>query len=98
MQPKDHLQFAKPFYTQLSKWAFNNFIYMKLKFCWPAAESCDIANTLINISINKTPVLRGQCLIPDLTTELFTCNEQLMVYVTQDTLQITWQHFLLPEL
>lgn len=69
MQPKDHLQFAKPFYTQLSKWPFNNFIHM-LKFHWPAVESCDVAHIPINTSINKTPVLRGQCLIHDLTPKL----------------------------
>lgn len=89
MQPKDHLQFAKPLYIQLSKWAFNNFIYVKINFHRPAGESCDVARTLINTTINKTPVVRGQCLILDLTTQLFTCNEQLMVDVTQDILQIT---------
>lgn len=89
MQPKDHLQFAKPLYIRLSKWAFNNFIYVKINFHRPAGESCDVACTPINTSINKTPVVRGLCLILDLTTELFTCNEQLMVDVTQDILQIT---------
>lgn len=89
MQSKDHFQLAKPLYTQPSKKAFNSFIYMKIKVHWPACESCDVAHTLINTSINKNLGLTGQCLIHNLTTELFTCNEQLMVDMTHGTLQIT---------
>lgn len=96
MQPKD--QPAKPLHTQPSKLAFNTFIYIKIKVHWPAGESCDVAHIPINISNNKCPGLTGQCLIHDLTTELFTCSEQLMVDMTRGTLQITQYHFLLPEL
>lgn len=53
---------------------------MKINVHWPAGESCDVANTLINTSINKNPDLTEQCLIHNLTTELLTCNEH------------SWQH------
>lgn len=70
--------------TQPHKWVFNTDLHehkgsptCRWMLRWP--------HTLINNRVNKTPGLTAQCSIHDLTTELFTCNEQAMADMTHGT-------------